>query len=222
VSGTPGTYVPRAWLPDDAVPFVYHRTSTVGWTLKRSTTADPKIGDANVVSPPPTDPGWSRSGYTIGQCLPFDAWTQLGIVGAQSKSYRNEQPTGHSATQTLWFFRDEAAARQAMQTISALHASCRLRMGTTDLTTGEPVAARIDQTATFDGDAAWLESYRRPNGSPADITDINPLNHAYFVQRGNVIANVGIMGLSDVDNVGDDQAVLRQIAAHLCVYGGNC
>ncbi|NUU21450.1 MAG: hypothetical protein HOV68_08035 [Streptomycetaceae bacterium] len=219
VTGDPDRFVPGAWLPDDQAPFVYRASPEVGWNLpvQAPNGNRPDIADGTGVLAEPPQHTVSCQGGT-------NPWSATGIVKAQYRSYgAGTDPAKPSASQQLFFYRDEAAARSALATFAAAYQACSKTGQISDLDTNELLTQQVTRVAAVQDGMAWLNTLRRPHGEPGLTTGpYGSDTREYFVQRGNVIAYIALSGGPEISAVGGDQEVLQQMAAHLCVYGGPC
>lgn len=217
VTGDPDRFVPAAWVPDDQAPFVYRKTPAIGWrfVVDRGDISESQINETT---------GWETTpAQTMTSCDgPAGAWVPTGVVKAQTRSYRSPDPVAATyALQELYFYREELAARRALQSFVGFYLTCRSRNDgqNFDMDTDDPLTEQITQVGAVEDGMAWLHTYRRPDGRPGLTTGAYLSDtREYFVQRGNVLAYIVVTGGPEISAADNDPTVLNQMAARLCVY----
>jgi hypothetical protein len=193
-------HLASAWLAADQYPFF----SSYHWVISgiEDGTQEPQVDYA---------------------CQNRDSLHDLGMRSLQIRSAINNGTStmgGYQGVEELFFFSDSTTASNTYSAILGDMTGCQARE-TGYAAQKNPVPhVAVTQTATIEAGSAWS----RVVTARVHIDD-NLEDHDLILQRGRVVAIVQLYwnrgAHPTYDTVGDT-AVLHQMAAQLCQYGGSC
>jgi hypothetical protein len=192
-------HLASAWLAGDQYPFF----SSYHWVVSQISdgTQEPQVAYACQI-------------HTLHD---------LGMRSLQSRSATNNgtsTPDGYQGAEELFFFSNSTTASNAYRAILGDMTGCQAHE-TADAARDNPVPhVAVTQTATIDAGSAWSRAV-----TSRVYIDDNLEDHTLIVQRGHVAAIVSLYwnrGAHPAYDTIGDTAVLHQMAAQLCQYGGSC